>query len=329
MYKRIVCLCIGVVSCLMMHAAMPLSERAQIALLTCTPGSELYSRYGHTSIRVTDPANHLDVVFNYGCFSFDTDHFYYKFVKGETYYELGVEDAASFLTDYQIEHRPVFFQVLNLNYAQRQQLFDRLVENAKPQNCKYLYNFVFDNCATRPYYIIKEVIGDSILSPYEGWTGKSFREFIHTYTGEGSWEDFGINMVFGRRADEPMTNEQRLFLPEELMNYLSKATTIDGIPVVSRQFTGEFTHPRVPWYKTWYFGVLIFTIILVLINIRDWERGKLSWGVDVALGVVYLLLAALIIFLIFFSIHPLVGLNWRVFLFPIIHLCTRFIYLIH
>ncbi|MBQ2171263.1 MAG: hypothetical protein II448_05955, partial [Paludibacteraceae bacterium] len=44
--------------------AQALSERARVSLLTCTPGEELYARYGHTAIRVCDPENDLDLVFN-------------------------------------------------------------------------------------------------------------------------------------------------------------------------------------------------------------------------------------------------------------------------
>ena len=61
----------------------------QISLLTCAPGEELYARFGHTALRVVDPANQVDIVFNYGIFDFDTEQFYWKFVKGETWYELG------------------------------------------------------------------------------------------------------------------------------------------------------------------------------------------------------------------------------------------------
>ena len=35
-----------------------------------------------------------------------------------------------------------------------------------------------------------------------------------------------------------------------------------------------------------------------------------------------------VIFLTFFSCHPLVGFNWRLFLFPFIHVCTRLIYIL-
>ncbi|MCQ2312312.1 MAG: DUF4105 domain-containing protein [Paludibacteraceae bacterium] len=309
-------------------AQRQLSEDAQISILTCSPGKALYERFGHTAIRVKDPAAGLDVVFNYGCFSFENEHFYYKFVKGETYYMLGVEDARSFFMTYYAENRFVYEQELNLTFSQQQELFDKLIINSQPENRTYLYNFVFDNCATRPYDLIKEVIGDTIISDYEGYTGQSFRRFIRTYTGAGSWEAFGINMIFGNRADQAMSSEQRLFLPEELMLYLSQAKTTNGISVVRSQFIAPFSANAVPWYKMALFGILFFAAIMIFINIWDWHRNKWSWGVDLALGIVYVLLFAIVIFLTYFSIHPLVGWNWRLFLFPLIHLCSRLIYIL-
>ena len=42
-----------------------LSDSAEISLLTCTPGMELYSIFGHSAIRVFDPAQNLDKIYNY------------------------------------------------------------------------------------------------------------------------------------------------------------------------------------------------------------------------------------------------------------------------
>ena len=200
--------------------ARSLSEEARISLLTCTPGEELYARYGHTAIRVQDPQNRLDLVFNYGIFDFNTDHFYWKFVKGETWYELGAITMPWFMLEYEEEHRPVYEQVLNLNPSQREEIWQALVRNYEPENRKYLYNFVFDNCATRPYWLIAKVLGDTIISDYTGNTGVSYRSFIRHYTGSRTWSNAGINLLFGRRADKGMNSDQRLFLPEELMKTL-------------------------------------------------------------------------------------------------------------
>ncbi len=308
--------------------AQPLSEQAEISLLTCGPGEELYTRYGHTAIRVADPSYDLDVVFNYGIFDFNTEHFYWKFMRGETYYQLGIERWEDFRVGYAYMGRSVVEQVLNLTQAQKQSLFDALVENYQPENRYYLYNFVFDNCATRPYLLIKKAVDDTIVSDYKGAEGKSYRAFIRHYTRPASWANFGINLLFGPKADRAMRGEERLFLPEELMYYMEEARTADGTKIVKASDAQSFGIASVPFYATWYFGVACFAVVMLLISWIDRRRGKLSWGVDVVLGIGYALVLLLVGFLTFFSLHPLVGFGWRLLIIPVIHLCTRLLYIL-
>lgn len=308
--------------------ARSLSEEAQISLLTCTPGEELYARYGHTAIRVLDPQNRLDLVFNYGIFDFNTDHFYWKFVKGETWYELGAITMPWFMLEYEEEHRPVYEQVLNLNPSQREEIWQALVRNYEPENRQYLYNFVFDNCATRPYLLIQKALGDTIRSEYTGNTGTTYRRFIRRYTGSMTWANAGINLLFGPKADKPMNNEQRLFLPEELMLYMAQAHLSDGTPLVSESEIGSFDLPKTPWYASWPLGWAVYFIVVCLISWWDRRRGKRSRWLDIAVGVPYVLLLVLVAFLTFFSCHPLVGFGWRLLIIPLTHLCARFIYIL-
>ena len=308
--------------------ARSLSEEARISLLTCTPGEELYARYGHTAIRVQDPQNRLDLVFNYGIFDFNTDHFYWKFVKGETWYELGAITMPWFMLEYEEEHRPVYEQVLNLNPSQREEIWQALVLNYEPENRKYLYNFVFDNCATRPYLLIQKALGDTIRSGYTGNTGTTYRRFIRRYTGSMTWANAGINLLFGPKADKPMNNEQRLFLPEELMLYMAQAHLSDGTPLVSESEIGSFDLPKTPWYASWPLGWAVYFIVVCLISWWDRRRGKRSRWLDIAVGVPYVLLLVLVAFLTFFSCHPLVGFGWRLLIIPLTHLCARFIYIL-
>jgi hypothetical protein len=307
-------------------AAIQLSDSAQIHLLTCTQGEQVWSKYGHTGIRVIDPANKLDVVFNYGIFSLMDDDFYIKFVKGETYYQLGIESYYRFMTFYSSIGRTTYWQELNLTTQQKQCIYDALMVNYLPKNRYYLYNFVFDNCATRPYHLIKQALQDSIISEYKGYINHDFRSTISHYTGPNSWVDFGINLVFGKDADQLMNNEQRLFLPEELMNYFAQAHLSDGTPLVIRQEIGPFAPVTVPWYANCWFGMTIFALLMLVISLYDRRKQRLTLAVDIILFIIYLLLISLVIFLTFFSCHPLVGFNWRLILLPIIHLCTRLVY---
>ncbi|MBR6018499.1 MAG: DUF4105 domain-containing protein [Paludibacteraceae bacterium] len=326
LYKKLYTGLIGLLCVLAVEAA-PLGEHSRVALLTCSPGEELYARYGHTALLVEDPDQDLALVFNYGMFDFNVEHFYYKFVKGETYYQLGAETYQQFLLQYAAENRQVYEQTLNLTVAQRQAVLDALIENYQPEHRVYLYNFVFDNCATRPLRLIQQAVGDSLQSSYRGYQGLSYREFISHYTRPSSWADFGINMLFGCRADQPMEGQANLFLPEELMNYVAAARFADGTPLVSEQKVAPFAIQAVPWYETWYLGAVVFFILMLVITRVDKHRGRISWWLDASLGIVYLLLIALIVFLRYYSIHPLVGFNWRLLLLPILHLCARLSYI--
>ena len=71
------------------------SSHIKISLLTCTPGAELYSAFGHTAIRITDSTSLTDYVFNYGTFNFEDPGFYTKFIRGKLLYYLSVENFQS------------------------------------------------------------------------------------------------------------------------------------------------------------------------------------------------------------------------------------------
>ena len=307
--------------------AQQLSETAQISLLTCSPGEELYARYGHTAIRVLDKVNDMDIVFNYGIFDFNTDHFYWKFVRGETWYELGASPYRYFMYEYDRDNRPVYEQVLDLTAAQKELLWQRLVDNYRPENRKYLYNFVFDNCATRPYHMIAQVLGDTLSSSYEGYSGQTYRAFIRHYTGSHSWENAGINLLFGPEADRPMSNEERLFLPEELMWFLSEAKVADR-PLVLNGKTAPFEISATPWYATWELGLVLYFLFVAAVSYWDRRRHKRSRWLDITMVCLYSILLLLVAFLTFFSCHPLVGFGWRLLILPLTHLCARFIYIL-
>ena len=308
--------------------AEALSGEARISLVTCSPGEELYARYGHTALRVCDRTNDIDIAFNYGIFDFDTEYFYWKFVRGETWYQLGATPYWWFKREYDETHRPVYEQVLNLTPEQRQAVWDALTENYRPENRKYLYNFVFDNCATRPFVLISNALGDSIVSDYEGWTGETYRAFIRHYTGRWSWSNAGINLLFGSKADKPMQSVQRLFLPEELMLYMQQAHLRDGSPVVLDSHIAPFEIEATPWYASWPTGLALYFLLVLGVSIADRRRRRLSWWLELTAGIPYGLLLLIVAFLTFFSCHPLVGFGWRLLIIPFTHLCARIVYIV-
>ncbi|MEZ4772299.1 MAG: DUF4105 domain-containing protein [Bacteroidia bacterium] len=211
-------------------AAPQLSPQAQISLLTCEPGEELYSSFGHSAIRVSDPATGIDIVFNYGTFDFDAPNFYLKFMRGQLNYKLDIDKWRDFDYAYRYFKRSFDEEVFNLTLEQKQAIFDYLDENYKPENRFYLYDFFFDNCATRIKDVFKEVLGDSLkFEPSYTDPDKTFRDLIGEYLTGKAWTDFGIDLILGKVIDRKATPEEQSFLPDYLAGYLGSATIIhDG-----------------------------------------------------------------------------------------------------
>ena len=192
--------------------ARALSPEAEISLLTSAPyEAEVFTVYGHAALRVSDPGQKIDVVFNYGMFSFDKPFFIYRFVKGETDYMLGVMPYAHYAVEYQMRGSTVTEQVLDLTPAERETIWKALVENARPENREYRYNFFFDNCSTRPAEIIEQNVEGGV--DYSEWRPESltFRDMINYCTRNKPWLTFGCDLVLGTPTDRTAT-------PHEMLN---------------------------------------------------------------------------------------------------------------
>jgi hypothetical protein len=99
------------------------ADSADVYLLTCAPGSESYSIYGHTALRIAFRGTSFDRVYNWGIFDFSTPNFVYRFAKGRLDYMLGTYSYGNFLQEYLAEGRAVWSQKVNLTTAEKERLF--------------------------------------------------------------------------------------------------------------------------------------------------------------------------------------------------------------
>jgi hypothetical protein len=212
----------------LLKGQLQLYDKATISVLTCSAGEELYSAFGHSAIRVKDPEQNMDLVFNYGTFDFNTPNFYIKFTNGKLNYMLSVGNYKSFLASYFYENRSVFEQQLRLSQNDKQKIFDALLENYQPQNRFYKYDFFYDNCATKILDILLEnVDGEIRLSALQDKHMESdFREYLHHYLLHSPWIETGINTILGLPADKIATVNESAFLPNFLMRVIENASII-------------------------------------------------------------------------------------------------------
>ncbi len=300
----------------------PLSPAASISLITVAPGTPVYSRFGHTGIRVQDPALGLDVLYNYGTFRFD-QWFIFRFAYGAMDYELSVapfDRALEFYRD--VEHRSVVEQGLRLSPAQVQTLFAALETNLLPENATYRYDFLFDNCATRPRDILERALGSALVRPNARPSGHTFRGLIDPYVTGAPLVDLGVSLGMGMPVDRPASGRQATFLPDSLLAYVAATrvqTPAGPAPLVVRTDTlvrgTPFARRALPWpalliglLSAWGALLTVRDAVARRFRRRKW-LDRLVFGIAGVAGVV-------LAFLSFVSVHTVT--------FPNVHLLWAF-----
>lgn len=295
-------------------AQQQLSDKATISLLTCSPGDQLYSLFGHSAIRVNDPEAGFDLAFNYGTFDFDTPNFYLKFAKGDLNYWLTYYSFERFKRAYFYYGQSVVENVLNLSVDEKQKLFDALMLNAQEENRYYRYDFLFDNCATRIRDIIEANVEGQLVYNTKDVETYSYREMLHIYDDAYPWISNGLDIILGMKTDDDANQFNQMFLPDYLKRHLAGAMLVDG---ESKPLLGPdievFTMDPFPESKgvgpgQFFWFLFILSVFIAYVEVK---RNKPL----VLLNRLFLLLTGvvggLIFFLWFLSRHSVTGENFN------------------
>ena len=276
------------------------SDPLQVSLLTCAPGADLYSSFGHTAIRIQDRQLNTDYVFNYGTFQFDQPNFYLKFIRGKLEFMLSISTFDEFMYEYQVTQRSVTEQVLDLTADQKRQVLDFLKDNYQPAKRYYKYDFLYDNCATRIRDILFGRINGTKIHGQIVPEHTSFRDLIYHYLDKGGqpWSKLGIDILLGSRIDIPVDNNTAMFLPDYLAAGIDSAT-ITGHPYVqSDSKIIDLPSPITPSSK--YLPLIVISVTCILLFLvyyllRNKPRGQLV--LDSLLLYVTGLLGVLLVFM--------------------------------
>ncbi len=293
-------------------AAINDTKPKTISLLTCEPGNMLYTLFGHTAIRVKDADS--DWVFNYGTFDFDTPNFYGKYIKGELMYQLAAQPFSSFYGTYDRMEVAVYEQELKLDSAQQQRLVRALMENYKPENRTYLYDFLYDNCATRVRDLFENNITDS-GSTFRWAVAQSsdmtFWNLLDEKLRIAPWCEWGIHTLLGQDGNTVASAREEMFLPEKLMHAVSHAT-INGEPL-AKQAVKIIDYPKRTEVKTpWYVNPDFVFWALALLIIGGTFRMKRVRFISVPMFFLTGVLGLLLFYLSAFSLHPMTNPNWNI-----------------
>ncbi len=300
-------------------------DSIHISLLTCAPGDEIYTLFGHTAIRVKIANQNIDRVYNYGLFNFNTPNFIFRFALGKTDYQLGASTFPYFLAEYEYYNRAVWEQTLNLTLEEKNRLFYLLQDNNKPENRIYRYNVFYDNCATKPRDIISQSINGDIK--FTDTIDETFRTIIHQHTKNHPWSEFGMDLGLGSPADKKISTLESMFAPFYLMTLFEDATIIDSQgnqrTLIKEKKTIFKPKKMDMTEKTGLSPLLLFSLlfcIILFISYKGIKKHKSYWGVDFLLLLVYGIAGCILGFLSFISTHPAVYPNYLLLVFNPIHL---------
>lgn len=302
------------------HAPAGQRDSLVVSLLTCSPGRLVYELYGHTALRVLEPARSSDWVFNYGSFSFNQPHFAWHFMLGQTDYELAVTPFYLFYNTYVTEGREITEQPLNLTKEEAKKLVDLLSDNLLPAHSTYRYNFFYDNCTTRAIRMIEKAVRGKVVWD-EPRDGKTLRDIVHEFSAVSPWDKFGQDILLGAEADRPADLRKQMFAPIYAERFMETARIVapDGTqrPLVRKTYSllpaqNTYAHSYVP-SPLLFFGILFVVTIAVCLYER--KKHRYLWAYDAALWAAQGLTGCVVSFLFFFSSHPAVGSNWLVALF--------------
>ncbi len=309
-------------NCVASEEPTPLEQMdsVDISLLTCSPGSEIWSLYGHTAIRLEDRLRHVDYAINYGMFDLRQKYFVIRFVFGLTDYQMGIEDYDQFLVNYGSRGRGVIQQRLNLSRQEKLAIVKAIQDNYEPDQRTYRYNYFYDNCTTRARDIITGNLSGKVKYDIDPSVESSYRQMIHQWNNDHRWMAFGCDLLLGVGADRKTTYEQQQFIPDTLRKDFAKAVVVDGTghshPLVAKteqiMEPGEQPNDNDIW--TAVSPTVLFTTLLVLtlcLSAIEYKRKKTFWLYDTIL-LSLTGLAGIVLFAMIFSQHPTVRVNLQI-----------------
>lgn len=275
-----------------------------VSVVTCAPGPDVYELCGHTAIRIRNEK--MDSIWNYGIFDFESPNFIYRFCKGETDYMVYGYDFNRFMPPYVRRGSKVTEQVLDLSQEEAKKLRRLLQTESLPQNRIYRYNYVSDNCATRPWKRVNEATNRKIAMP-DTLYFPTFRQEMRYFHRNYPWYQFGIDLALGLGLDAPLAKDEDTFAPTVLADKIADAK-IGEEPLVRETnviFPGYYdaTLPPTPWYLTpMAVGVVMLLLSIGTMFAYIFKKSLWRWWISL-----YFLVAGVagcvITFLVFFSEH--------------------------
>ncbi len=317
MFLRRIIIFVSLLPILLLAKAQQL-DSIRASLITCSPGQEVYALYGHTALRLQNFTTGEDLVFNYGVFSFKQPHFIWRFVRGQCDYMVVLVPWQYFTREYEERGSSITAQVLNLTSEEVNRLYGNMLEDCKPENRQYRYNFLYNNCTTKVRDAIENCVEGHVVYP-DSIPVYTYRQMLHQYTCQHPWAQEGNDILLGAAVDTSLCARAAMFAPEYMLRYADNAYIYaennDKRPLVlQKEILLHGCPPKVklefPLSPVQAMLVLVAFAVLVVL-VERWLNWQF-WLWDAVLLLGQGAAGLLLLFMFFFSEHPAVDSNWQI-----------------
>ena len=185
------------------------------------PGDDLFSRFGHAAICVSDAQTPSGRCYNYGTADFSTPGpLTWSFVRGRAQFWVSVVPLAHMVAIYQHEDRTLWRQRLPLSDGAARTLATLLHHADVREATFYRYHHFNDNCTTRIRDLVDQATGGALRRGTDAATDPPLRHYVHQGFAGQPVLLLLTGLLLGRATDRPTTRWQGMFLPELLRREL-------------------------------------------------------------------------------------------------------------
>jgi hypothetical protein len=257
-------------------------EPPVVQLVTFGPGAGLFERFGHAAMCLRYQEVTHDVCFNYGVTDYSAGaSLIWNFIRGAQLFWSEPANYYGMLDDYVDEDRDIWQQTIPTTPAQARAIEKRLWHDADRANRDYIYDHVYNNCATR----LRDILDEELATPEAGAPGTSRGALrggataptditLRAVEARGfaetpvllAFTDFAL----GHGMDRPLPRWDAMFLPEVLRAEVGKLPGVltDGIHL--RKAPPFPTDPG--WTGRLVFGAAAVLVPLLALLLRKKRR---------------------------------------------------------
>lgn len=287
-------------------------NNTQISVLTIGPGNNLNDAFGHSGVRLK--TSYSDIVYDFGRYNFEDPNFYLNFARGKLNYLQGKANYNNLVNFYKQQNRSIKEQILNLSAEEKQSVYTFLETNYAKNQGAYLYDFFYDNCATKIRDVIENATNGNIDYQLPGnYEDKTFRTLIQDELHPNTWGSLGIDIALGAIIDRTATPREHMFLPKNIHAFYSKAT-INNRQLVSNSKTiinSDTKFKNGTFLLSPIFVLSLIAILIIYITFNDHKKQRRTKGLDAFIQLILGVIGILLTLLWFGTDHTATGYNYN------------------